>query len=181
MARAPRFIPGFGPWHEYRTFGKVYEIDFHRGRRDPDLSYWDAMAQVGRDVFDALKFAQRNGYDFVLFTHGWSTSRLGATTSRSMVRGLMRSPEATPFILRSRSIQHESVFLAAIRIERTGSAGAGTHRQILRSASPPLPRPLAACDRASSSGTKRNSRPFWRRLGSNCPVPRRTSREQGRS
>jgi hypothetical protein len=32
-----------------------------------------------------------------------------------VVRGLMRGPDATPLIIRSKCVQHYSVFLAAIR------------------------------------------------------------------
>jgi len=73
------------------------------------------MAAVYSDALEALKNAQLNKLDYVVFTHGWSTSRPGTITSRSHVRKLMRSREATPYIIRRNCIQHHSVFVAAIR------------------------------------------------------------------
>lgn len=49
------------------------------------------------------------------FNQGCFTSRLGKTTSRSQVPKLMASKKATPYILRSQCIQHDSAFVAAIR------------------------------------------------------------------
>jgi hypothetical protein len=110
------FKKGTEDWKKYRADG-VREVDFHRsgtssGYRVP-FAY--AMAEVERDVLDALRSAHAQGVKTVLFTHGCSTSRPGRTTSRSVVRSLMRSKEATPYICRSQCIQHESVFVAAIR------------------------------------------------------------------
>jgi hypothetical protein len=73
------------------------------------------MGNVWERAFEALRGAHEQGAKYVLFTHGSSTSRLGKTTARSQVRGLMRSKEATPYILRSKCIQHDTVFVAAIR------------------------------------------------------------------
>jgi hypothetical protein len=77
--------------------------------------YWERMDSVWDRALEALEKAQEQGVSYVLFTHGWSTSSPGKTTARSQVRKLMRSPTATPYILRSECIQHESVFVAAIR------------------------------------------------------------------
>ena len=66
-------------------------------------------------AFEALKDAYQQGLSYVIFTHGHSTSRPGQTTARSQIRKLMRSKSATPYMIRSESIQHESVFVAAIR------------------------------------------------------------------
>lgn len=94
----------------------VMEVDFHHdGKRDHDLSYEEAMEQVREKALSALKTAQLEGYEFVLFTHGLSTSRPGTSTARSEIRGLMRSKDATPYIVRKNCIQHESVFRAAIK------------------------------------------------------------------
>jgi len=79
------------------------------------------MEKVYQDSLRALQRAQDEGYDYVLFTHGRSTSRRGKTTSRSQVRKLMRSPDATPYVLRSESIQHPSVFVAAIKPQQGAS------------------------------------------------------------
>src|ERR1035437_9916430 len=56
-----------------------------------------------------------------MFLHGWSTSRPGNTTSRSQVRKLMQSKESTPYIVRRDCIQHDTVFVAAIRPLKFGS------------------------------------------------------------
>ena len=63
----------------------------------------------------ALKDAYGDGLRYVIFSHGSSTSRRGQTTARSVVRNLMRSKDATPYIVRDQCVQHDSVFAAAIR------------------------------------------------------------------
>jgi hypothetical protein len=113
------FKTGFGDWKQYRG-PDVMEVDFHRADPKPGayrarFSFRDAMAEVATETIEALESAQQNGFRAVLFTHGWSTSRRGRTSSRSVIRGLMRSKQATPYIIRSNCIQHNSVFLAAIR------------------------------------------------------------------
>lgn len=112
------FKKGTGDWTKYRGDG-VREVDFHRsntisGYREA-FDYREAMAEVERDALDALSSAYADGITALLFTHGWSTSRPGKTTSRSVIRSLMRSREATPYIRRSQCIQHKSVFVATIR------------------------------------------------------------------
>jgi hypothetical protein len=76
------------------------------------------MDEVHSEALNALKLAQENGAKYIIFTHAWSTSRLGKTTARSVVRSLMRSPEATPYIVRRDCVQHDTVFVAAIRPAR---------------------------------------------------------------
>lgn len=104
-----------GNWTAYRELPGVTEIDFHRSDEPSEHSYWEAMDLVRAETLASLKWAQANGKRYLLIRHGHSTSHQGTTTSRSQVRGLMRSPDATPYILRSQSIQHYSVFVAAIR------------------------------------------------------------------
>ena len=108
-----------GPWADPRKFEPRREVDFHLDGQEREISYWDAMANIEVTVREALVNAQRDSIQYVLFTHGWSTSRLGKTTARSVVRGFMRSPEATPLIIRKECIQHESVFLAYVRLEQS--------------------------------------------------------------
>lgn len=111
------FIRESGDWKPYRTrFGLtgVDELDLHFGRRR-EGSYCDAMADVEARLLEALRRQYERCRPYLLILHGWSTSRPTATTARSVVRGVMRSPAATPFINRPRCIQHESVFVAAIR------------------------------------------------------------------
>jgi hypothetical protein len=116
------FKKGEGSWTQYRA-ADVMEVDFHPCRHDchPDdreeghMPYWEKMATVYSDALKALEVAYESGVKWVLFTHGHSTSRPGNTTSRSVIRGLMRSKKATPYILRRLCEQHKSAFLAAIR------------------------------------------------------------------
>ena len=112
-----RFKQGNGDWVAYRSqFSNMLEVDCHHGSgRDSDLPYWERMAAVSEAALQTLKQAQAEGRNYVMFRHGSSTSRLGATTARSEIRGLMRSPAATPYIDRSASIQHETVFIARIK------------------------------------------------------------------
>ena len=110
-----------GDWTRYRNLpGKVGEVDFHYGRREPGTDYRDAMAGVRETALEALAEAQQRGCQWLLLTHGASTSRPGQTTARSEIRGLMRSKEATPYVVKAQSIQHRSVFVAAIRPGSTG-------------------------------------------------------------
>lgn len=108
-----------GDWVSYRQrFGlsKEDEIDLHFGRRDRNVaSYDEAMADVEQLIRDSLRKAQENGRPYVMFVHGYSTSRPGQTTARSVVRGFMRSKEATPFIVKAQCVQHPTVFVAKIR------------------------------------------------------------------
>jgi len=108
-----------GNWVDYRArFGLLPEdeIDLHFGRRDPrEQSRYDGMAAVKQCVIENLRRAKENRRPYIMFTHGWSTSRPGKMTARSVVRGFMRSSAATPFIERSKCIQHNSVFVAKIR------------------------------------------------------------------
>jgi len=91
-------------------------IDLHFGPRDPCRSYHEVMMDlemmVERNLFTALK----NRRPYLMFVHGWSTSRRGNTTARSVVRSFMRSKAATPLIMRSGCVQHETVFVAKIRL-----------------------------------------------------------------
>jgi hypothetical protein len=105
-------------WVEYRELPKLLEIDFHPDDQDQefaDLPYHEKLQQWNELTLNALHRAQMEGRQWVLFKHGHSTSHIGKKTARSVVRGVMRSKKATPFIVRRESIQQPSVFLAAIR------------------------------------------------------------------
>lgn len=102
-------------WVEYRALPGVVEVDFHFSGEDSLGTFHDNMHDVRVRTLRALEAAQRNGKHYVLFTHGHSTSRPGRTSSRSVVRGVMRNKESTPYLLRAQCIQHPSVFVAAIR------------------------------------------------------------------
>jgi hypothetical protein len=109
---------GQGDWKVYRQslgLAPSDEVDLHFGRRDPNATYHEVMAEVERIVIDALVRAQQADRPYVMFVHGHSTSRPGQTTARSVVRRFMRSPEATRLILRSGCIQHPTVYIAKIR------------------------------------------------------------------
>ena len=111
------FQYGGGDWTQYREFENVIECDFHRADDGPrEIAYSEAMSEVEKDTLMALRYAQAKGYRYVLFTHGCSTSSgWRQTTARSVVRGVMRSRESTPYVYKSRSIQHETVFVAAVK------------------------------------------------------------------
>ena len=101
-------------WKEYRTLeGQIREYDCHFGS-DYGMAYHELMESIYDDVLKILQDEYNRGGDWVLITHGWSTSRRGNITARSQVRKLMRDKDATPFIDRKRCIQHHSVFVAAI-------------------------------------------------------------------
>lgn len=107
-----------GDWKRFRRLpGPPEEIDFHFDPHNVDLSvpYEERMTKARERALEALKTAQKNGANFVIFTHGSSTSHPGKATARSVVRGLMKSKDATPYIVRRDCICHETVFVAAVR------------------------------------------------------------------
>jgi hypothetical protein len=102
-------------WVEYRKLPNLIEQDFHWMQEERTGDYYENMQAVWEVALRTLIEAQQQGKSYVLFTHGWSTSRIGKTTARSQVRKLMRSKEATPYVIRRDCIEHSSVFVAAIR------------------------------------------------------------------
>jgi hypothetical protein len=111
-----------GNWTEYRKLESIMEVDFHYSEYSPrelscdsPMSYDSPMETVYINAMRALENAYERGFKWLLLTHGKSTSRPGKTTARSVVRRLMTSKHATPFIIRKECVQHDSVFLAAIR------------------------------------------------------------------
>ncbi len=115
-----KFKEEAGDWTPHRKLPDSVEVDLHRSDDRPrhgprDVPYRADMLEVEDDAFEALVNAQQEGKQYVLFTHGRSTSGFGKTTARSVIRGLMRSTAATPYIVRKECIQHPSVFVAAIR------------------------------------------------------------------
>jgi hypothetical protein len=107
-----------GDWTDLRKLltPAPLEVDYHANPNEHDgLAYHERMEQAYQRALAILKQAQENGEHYVMFRHGWSTSRRGAITYRSQVRKLMRSREATPYTIRKDCIQHPSVLVAAIR------------------------------------------------------------------
>jgi hypothetical protein len=72
-----RFKHGTGNWTDYRRqFPGIREVDFHFGSgRDSEVPYWERMATVRHTAHAALVEAQAAGCEWVMFTHGASTSR----------------------------------------------------------------------------------------------------------
>jgi hypothetical protein len=116
-----KFQTGLGHWEKYRSqlsLSKSDEVDLHFGKRDPSsMSYAEAMAGVTDLVRASLEEARRKGRPYVVFIHGSSTSRRGKTTARSQVRNFMRSKAATPLINRSGCIQHNTFFVANLKLD----------------------------------------------------------------
>ena len=105
-------------WTEYRDLPGVLEHDFHHYNPDqnaPKLPHYELMDNVYKEALVIVQKAHDQGKQYVLFRHGSSTSRVGATTTRSQIRKLMQNKVATPFIIRKNCIQHETVFVVAIR------------------------------------------------------------------
>jgi hypothetical protein len=108
----------FGDWRAYRRRLSLTindEVNLHFGRRELGTSYHEVMAEVESIVAGTLAKAHADGREWVMYIHGWSTSRPGKTTARSVVRQFMRSKDATPFIVRSECIMHDTVFIAKLR------------------------------------------------------------------
>jgi hypothetical protein len=111
-----KWQPADGDWTRFRTLPELEELDLHRSGDPYEGSYWDLMSALADEVLNRLKQAQARGTKHLLVTHGRSTSEgWKHTTGRSVVRQVMRSPAATPYIVRRNCVQHESVFVAAIR------------------------------------------------------------------
>jgi len=105
-----------GDWKRFRTLPHSIEVDFHYSDLGPrELPYWKAMDNIGKEAMEALVKAYELGLSYVIFTHGSSTSGPGKSTARSEVRGLIKSTQSTPYVIKSKSIQHGTVFVAAIR------------------------------------------------------------------
>jgi hypothetical protein len=114
------FLKETGDWRRFRTLEKgMPEVDFHPGGWGEETGeftdFHSKMDRVFERALEGLQQAQLAGNSYVLFTHRKSTSRSGRTSARSVVRKLMRSKEATPYLIRKDCIQHESVFVACIR------------------------------------------------------------------
>src|SRR5688500_605818 len=110
------FKVGTGNWMQYRALANSIEVYLHSIPRErKDVPYAEAMKQVSSAVLDALRSAQHNGRKYVLFTHMISKPGRWKTTTRSRVRKVMRSRRVTPFIIRKDCIQHDSVFVAAVK------------------------------------------------------------------
>jgi hypothetical protein len=148
------FQTGDGDWTRYRELGDVLEVDFHYSQDGPRMvRYHEAMGDVYDAALEALRTAYASGKQYVLFTHGSSTARPGHTTARSQIRRLLRSKEATPFVHKSRSIQHHSVFVAAIR---DNPAGRESHaKEIDSQIQRILPQLYSLIDRSANETFKR--------------------------
>jgi hypothetical protein len=114
------FLKETGDWKRFRALEEgMPEVDFHPDSWGEDAGeftdFHSKMSMVFDRALEGLQQAQLAGNKYVLFTHGRSTSRSGRTSARSVVRQLMRSKEATPYLIRKDCIQHESVFVACIR------------------------------------------------------------------
>ncbi len=114
--RERKMLKESGNWTEFRNrFAGLMEVDLHFGRRDFGTGHEEVMSDVEDLVKASLAKAQDTGRPYVMFIHGWSTSKPGQTTARSVVRKFMRSKQATPFINRSECIVHPTVFIAKLR------------------------------------------------------------------
>lgn len=115
-----KFKTAEGPWIALYKPGAI-RLDLHFGRGDGTTHYTDRMRDNYLLVLQTLKDAQVRNVLWVLITHGASTSGPGKLTARSVVRGIMRDPEATPYIVRKECVQHETAFL--VRIKTSSKAG----------------------------------------------------------
>lgn len=120
-----KFQQVVGNWTDLRGLPNMVEVDFHYEyeryqerhlpwhQREP---FEVKMDQVHAEALAALKEAQAKDKQYVMLRHGSSTSGPGQRSARSVVRNLMRSKTATPYIVRSQCVEHDSVFVAAIRL-----------------------------------------------------------------
>jgi hypothetical protein len=105
-----------GDWTRFRNLPNLMEIDFHPHSFVGEFNcFWDKMRYVEEKTESAIIEAYEKGYDYLLVTHGHSTSRPFMTTSRSIVRTVFRSKEITKYVFKKECIQHYSVFVFCIR------------------------------------------------------------------
>ena len=109
-----KFKTGFGDGREWKNHPKSSVTDFHYGK-DHGMEHWELVERWHKETMDALIKAQKEGCDYILFSHGSSSSRQGWQTARSEVRKIMHGKEGTPFIIRKNCIDYGSSFLAAIQ------------------------------------------------------------------
>jgi putative DNA primase/helicase len=95
----------------YQMADALKEVTRSRGKSLDSAS----VGRVGNFVWESLNTAQEEGFQYILFRHGYSTSGPFQTTARSIVRGIMRSKESTPYIIKAKSLQHNAVFVVAVR------------------------------------------------------------------
>jgi hypothetical protein len=107
------FKTGVGDWREWLKKPNVMEVDYHDGPNQGE--YWKLLESFRKRTIEGLKKAQNEGFEYILFTHGSSTSRQGFQTARSEVRKIMKGKKGTPYIIRNKCLDYGSVFLAAIR------------------------------------------------------------------
>jgi len=108
------FKTGSGDGREWRNHPKTFVEDYHDGP-EHGIPYWEHLIIWHKRTMEALIKAQKEGYEYILFTHGSSTSWQGNQTARSEVRKIMRGKKGTPFLIRKNCIDYGSSFLAAIR------------------------------------------------------------------
>ena len=111
-----------GPWETLP--GEVY--DLHWSKYRDGRSFGDHMADVSEFVTERIHDAYKRGVDYVSFTHGYSTSGPFKTSSRSIVRAIIRSKDTTPYILRSECVQHTSYMIVRIRPNPSVSGAEGS-------------------------------------------------------
>lgn len=113
----PKFRTESCNWTAYRKLPNVLELDFHSSDYcSGKISPAQAMEHIRDELLQRLKSEYASGkFKFLLITHGFSGFSSGRRTTRSVIRRLMRSSDATPYIVRNKCIQHERVFVAAIR------------------------------------------------------------------
>ena len=109
-----KFNAGIGDGREWKKHHSISVVDYHDGP-DHGMAYWELLEDFRNRTMEALRKAQEEGIEYVLFTHGSSTSRQGFQTARSEVRKIMRGSEGTSFIIRKKCIDYGSSFLAAIQ------------------------------------------------------------------
>lgn len=105
-----------GNWTDLRL-PNMAEVDFHRQFWEPEslVPFHERMDEFHDKALRALEKAQADGKQYLMLRHGHSTSGPGRRSARSVVHNLMRSKEATPYIVRSKCLEHYSIFVAAIR------------------------------------------------------------------
>jgi hypothetical protein len=105
-------------WKEYKALPRVSQVDFPYSKGEPtNVMYFVELSNTRAMALDALQIGFERGDKYVIFTHGHAASTIGKTTARSQVRALMRSKEASPYIVREECIQQEEVFIAALRLK----------------------------------------------------------------
>jgi hypothetical protein len=110
------------PTYKYLDLSRrsdVLHVDFHWAGSAPGVSHAKKVRDCYGESLSALQSAHERGLAWVVFMQGSSTSGRSKDSCRSVIRELLQSPAATPYVDRARCFSNSSITAVAIRQGRT--------------------------------------------------------------